>query len=71
MREEGFYWVFGLSWSNNPYWFIARWDGHSFWYDGDDFSEDSIMEIDERQLVRDTYCLQSKVLIEKSNLTAK
>lgn len=69
MREEGFYWVYGYTWSEERFrhWFIARWDGHYFWYDGDDTSEDSMIEIDERQLVRDSYYLQNKVLTEKKN----
>ena len=51
-REIGFYWVKGYTWSEKPWWFIAFWDGHYFWYDGDDTSEDSMIEIDENLLTR-------------------
>jgi hypothetical protein len=51
-RNEGYYWIFGFVWSDSSSWLIAYWDGNYFWYDGDDFSEDSIIEIDERQIIR-------------------
>ena len=53
-REPGFYWVYGYCWSENKHWFIAHWDGNYFWYDGDDTNEDSMIEIDEIQIKRNT-----------------
>jgi len=52
MREQGYYWVRKLKWSEVNIWFIAWWDGNYFWSDGDDFGEDSITEIDEKQIKR-------------------
>ena len=53
MRQEGFYWVKGFKWSENPRWFIAQWMLNGWWYDGDDFDDDSMLEIDERLIVRE------------------
>ena len=53
MREQGYYWVRKLKWSNVDRWFIAYWDGHYFWNDGDDFSQDCLEEIDEKQIIRE------------------
>ena len=53
MRENGYYWVFGNKcFPESKKWNIYYWNGYSFWNDGDDFSEDTFEEIDERRIVR-------------------
>jgi hypothetical protein len=51
-RLEGFYWVKGYKWSENPRWFVAHWQLGSWWYDGDDYSDESMLEIDETLIIR-------------------
>jgi len=53
MRQEGFYWVKGYKWSENPRWFIAEWTLGSWWCHGDDYDDDSMLKIDETQIIRD------------------
>jgi hypothetical protein len=53
MRDKGYYWVFGNKcFPESKRWSIYYWDGNYFWNDGDDFSEDTFEEIDERKIVR-------------------
>lgn len=53
MREPGYYWCYGNKCYQTKRWKIYWWDGHMFWEDGDDFSEDCFEEIDERQIKRE------------------
>ncbi len=52
-RNNGYYWIL-----ENGYipeikrWVIGYWDGNSFWYDGDEYSESEFIDIDETQIVR-------------------
>jgi hypothetical protein len=52
-REDGYYWVLGYKWSDKPFWHVAHWMFNSWYYDGDDFDDDSMIEIDEKQIVRE------------------
>jgi len=53
IRTEGFYWVKGYKWSDEPRWFIVQWLLNSWWSDGDDFDDDAFIEIDETLIVRE------------------
>ena len=53
MRERGYYWCKGNSCygADDVRWRILFWDGHWFWEEGDDFSEDVFIEINENRLL--------------------
>ena len=53
MREPGYYWCKGNSCyvEQDMKWRILFWDGHFFWDDGNDFSDDVFLKIDEIRLL--------------------
>lgn len=53
MREKGYYWCKGNSCygKDDAKWRILYWDGNFFWEEGDDFSEDVFLEINEEKLL--------------------
>lgn len=52
-REEGYYWVYLNSPKNFSHygWEVAKWDGNSFWYDGDPYDEDCFSKVEETRIV--------------------
>lgn len=56
MRKEGYYWVYLFSPKNFSHegWEVSRWDGISFWYNNQPYSEDCFKEINEQMIVNET-----------------
>lgn len=53
MRERGYYWCKGnrCYGKDDVTWRILYWDGHMFWEEGDDFSEEVFIKIHEERLL--------------------